>query len=248
MGGIGSGAHRGNPAGEASCRHLRGTGARCYASCSRCPTASPTRSSRTCCYAWHCPPRRSTPRPLIRRVLRPGGTLVCTSDYGIAHGDDIHEHGTFAVTAGTALVIMRLSRPMRTERDRACPNTIAHPRRAGARLTYQDGRGNPIAGRDGATDPAVPPDLPAWCHMTGHQYLDPVPDDERPVHTLRIAAGARPTRASAPGKRTTAKSKQAHQPQRVAGLERLVEEAVLTQTVSHAQLETRDAWTQILLA
>jgi hypothetical protein len=34
--------------------------------------------------------------------------------------------------AGTVLVIMWLSRPMRTERDRACPNIIAHPVRTGA--------------------------------------------------------------------------------------------------------------------
>jgi tRNA 2-thiouridine synthesizing protein A len=34
--------------------------------------------------------------------------------------------------------------------------------------------------------------------MTGHHYLDPAPDDERPVYALRIAADARPTRASAP--------------------------------------------------
>ncbi|MER6685993.1 sulfurtransferase TusA family protein [Streptomyces olivaceoviridis] len=26
-----------------------------------------------------------------------------------------------------------------------------------------------------ATDPAAPLDLPAWCHMTGHTYLCPVP-------------------------------------------------------------------------
>lgn len=34
-----------------------------------------------------------------------------------------------------------------------------------------------------ATDPAAPPDLPAWCHMTGHTCLGPPP---------RRAAGVRP--------------------------------------------------------
>lgn len=49
------------------------------------------------------------------------------------------------------------------------------------------------------TDPAAPLDLPAWCHITGHAYLGPVPDDAgRAVHALRLAAGARPTRPDAP--------------------------------------------------
>lgn len=50
-----------------------------------------------------------------------------------------------------------------------------------------------------ATDPAAPLDLPAWCHMTGHHYLGPVPDPSgRPVYRLRLAADARPTRPAAP--------------------------------------------------
>jgi tRNA 2-thiouridine synthesizing protein A len=50
-----------------------------------------------------------------------------------------------------------------------------------------------------ATDPAAPLDLPAWCHMTGHTYLGPVPgDDSRPVYALWLTAGARPTRPDAP--------------------------------------------------
>ncbi|MFF0534224.1 sulfurtransferase TusA family protein [Streptomyces coelicoflavus] len=50
-----------------------------------------------------------------------------------------------------------------------------------------------------ATDPAAPLDLPAWCHMTGHDYLGPVPNSaDVPVYALRIAAGARPVRAGAP--------------------------------------------------
>ncbi len=48
-----------------------------------------------------------------------------------------------------------------------------------------------------ATDPAAPLDLPAWCHMTGHIYLGPVPG-ERPVYALRLAADARLTRQDAP--------------------------------------------------
>ncbi|MET8508820.1 sulfurtransferase TusA family protein [Streptomyces sp. NPDC004787] len=50
-----------------------------------------------------------------------------------------------------------------------------------------------------ATDPAAPLDLPAWCHMTGHHYLGPVPDPAgRPLYALRLAADARPTRPDAP--------------------------------------------------
>ncbi|MFD7687870.1 sulfurtransferase TusA family protein [Streptomyces sp. NPDC059781] len=48
-----------------------------------------------------------------------------------------------------------------------------------------------------ATDPAAPLDLPAWCHMTGHTYLGPVPG-ERPVYALRLTAGARATSPDAP--------------------------------------------------
>jgi tRNA 2-thiouridine synthesizing protein A len=48
-----------------------------------------------------------------------------------------------------------------------------------------------------ATDPAAPLDLPAWCHMTGHMYLGPVPGD-RPVYSLRLSADAHATRPDAP--------------------------------------------------
>ena len=48
-----------------------------------------------------------------------------------------------------------------------------------------------------ATDPAAPRDLPAWCHMVGHDYLGPVPGDQ-PVYALRLATDARPTRPDAP--------------------------------------------------
>ncbi|WP_406426879.1 sulfurtransferase TusA family protein [Streptomyces sp. NBC_01589] len=48
-----------------------------------------------------------------------------------------------------------------------------------------------------ATDPAAPLDMPAWCHMVGHDYLGPVPGDQ-PVYALRLATDARPTRPDAP--------------------------------------------------
>lgn len=48
-----------------------------------------------------------------------------------------------------------------------------------------------------ATDPAAPLDLPAWCHLTGHEYLGPI--DGRPAtYALRLAAGTRPTRPGRP--------------------------------------------------
>jgi tRNA 2-thiouridine synthesizing protein A len=40
-----------------------------------------------------------------------------------------------------------------------------------------------------ATDPAAPLDLPAWCHLTGHTYLGPVPG-ERPTYAVRVTRGA----------------------------------------------------------
>ncbi|WP_436531040.1 sulfurtransferase TusA family protein [Actinoplanes sp. HUAS TT8] len=48
-----------------------------------------------------------------------------------------------------------------------------------------------------ATDPAAPLDLPAWCHLTGHEYLGPVAGD-RPTYAVRVAADATPTDAARP--------------------------------------------------
>ena len=49
---------------------------------------------------------------------------------------------------------------------------------------------------DGAA-PGIIVDLPAWCHMTGHHYLGPVPG-QRSVYALRLAPGTRPIRPDAP--------------------------------------------------
>jgi tRNA 2-thiouridine synthesizing protein A len=49
-----------------------------------------------------------------------------------------------------------------------------------------------------ARDPAAPLDLPAWCHMTGHTYLGPVPDPDRAVYALRLTATPVRTRRDAP--------------------------------------------------
>ncbi|CAL9367037.1 sulfurtransferase TusA family protein [Streptomyces sp. Tu 3180] len=78
---------------------------------------------------------------------------------------------------GTGLLCVTLLLRLREEIDGARPGTVVHV------VT---------------TDPAAPLDLPAWCHMTGHHYLGPVHDGARPVHALRLAAGARPTRPDAP--------------------------------------------------
>ncbi|MFE7312290.1 sulfurtransferase TusA family protein [Streptomyces sp. NPDC057555] len=78
---------------------------------------------------------------------------------------------------GTGLLCVTLLLRLRREIADAAPGTVVH-------LI--------------ATDPAAPLDLPAWCHMTGHHYLGPVPGDARPVYALRLSAGARPTRADAP--------------------------------------------------
>ncbi|MEU1734194.1 sulfurtransferase TusA family protein [Streptosporangium sp. NPDC020145] len=49
-----------------------------------------------------------------------------------------------------------------------------------------------------AADPAAPLDLPAWCHLTGHRYLGPVPGRDRPTYALRVSGEARPTNPGAP--------------------------------------------------
>jgi tRNA 2-thiouridine synthesizing protein A len=41
-------------------------------------------------------------------------------------------------------------------------------------------------------DSAVPLDLPAWCHLTGHDYLGPVTSPLGPAHAIRLAADAKP--------------------------------------------------------
>lgn len=77
---------------------------------------------------------------------------------------------------GTGLLCVTLLLRLRKQIDGAAPGTVVHVV---------------------ATDPAAPLDLPAWCHMTGHDYLGPVPG-ERPVYALRLTAGAVATRPDAP--------------------------------------------------
>ncbi|WP_053914732.1 sulfurtransferase TusA family protein [Streptomyces sp. SCSIO 75703] len=78
---------------------------------------------------------------------------------------------------GTGLLCVTLLLRLRAEIDGAPPGTVVHV------VT---------------TDPAAPLDLPAWCHMTGHHYLGPVPGTSAPVHALRLTATPRPTRPDAP--------------------------------------------------
>lgn len=77
---------------------------------------------------------------------------------------------------GTGLLCVTLLLRLRKEIDGVEPGTVVHVV---------------------ATDPAAPLDLPAWCHMTGHDYLGPVPGD-RSVYALRISADAHATRADRP--------------------------------------------------
>jgi TusA-related sulfurtransferase len=37
-----------------------------------------------------------------------------------------------------------------------------------------------------ATDPAAPIDLPAWCHLTGHEYLGPLDGTQPPTYVMRL--------------------------------------------------------------
>ncbi|MEU0402959.1 sulfurtransferase TusA family protein [Streptomyces sp. NPDC006197] len=77
---------------------------------------------------------------------------------------------------GTGLLCVTLLLRLRQQIAAAAPGTVVHVI---------------------ATDPAAPLDLPAWCHMVGHDYLCPLPGS-RPVYALRLVADARPTRSDAP--------------------------------------------------
>ncbi|MFG1707473.1 sulfurtransferase TusA family protein [Nonomuraea sp. M3C6] len=48
------------------------------------------------------------------------------------------------------------------------------------------------------SDPAAVVDLPAWCHMTGHTYLGPVPGAARPTYAVRVGDGAKLTQENRP--------------------------------------------------
>ncbi|MEU4835925.1 hypothetical protein [Streptosporangium sp. NPDC023615] len=54
-----------------------------------------------------------------------------------------------------------------------------------------------------ASDPAAPIDLPAWCHLTGHSYLGPLPIPSSPApsppaYALRVQATVRATHPDGP--------------------------------------------------
>lgn len=52
-----------------------------------------------------------------------------------------------------------------------------------------------------ARDPVAPIDLPAWCHLTGHHYLGPVPSaaaDGAPTFAVEVRAEARATDPARP--------------------------------------------------
>jgi len=50
-----------------------------------------------------------------------------------------------------------------------------------------------------ATDPAAAIDLPAWCHLTGHQFLAAArADDDRPCYTVRLVERSHPTQHDQP--------------------------------------------------
>lgn len=78
---------------------------------------------------------------------------------------------------GTGLLCITLLLRLRKEIDSAAPGTIVHVI---------------------ATDPAAPLDLPAWCHMTGHHYLGPVPESGRDVYAFRLTPQPMATRPDAP--------------------------------------------------
>jgi tRNA 2-thiouridine synthesizing protein A len=55
-----------------------------------------------------------------------------------------------------------------------------------------------------ASDPAAPLDLAAWCHLTGHTYLGPLPPiSGTPGYALQIAAHPTPTDPASPWRPAT---------------------------------------------
>ncbi|MFI6515325.1 sulfurtransferase TusA family protein [Spirillospora sp. NPDC050679] len=49
-----------------------------------------------------------------------------------------------------------------------------------------------------ASDPAAPLDLAAWCHLTGHTYLGPLPETAAPTYALQVADRPRATDPASP--------------------------------------------------
>lgn len=48
------------------------------------------------------------------------------------------------------------------------------------------------------SDPVAPIDLPAWCRMTGHDYLGQVEGEEDPRYAVRVPERSRPTHPDSP--------------------------------------------------
>lgn len=48
------------------------------------------------------------------------------------------------------------------------------------------------------TDPVAPIDLPAWCRMTGHEYLGRVPGEGIPTYGVRVPERVRATDPASP--------------------------------------------------
>lgn len=84
---------------------------------------------------------------------------------------------------GTGLLCVTLLLRLRKEIEGAEPGTLVHVI---------------------ATDPAAPLDLPAWCHLTGHQYLGPVGGTAAPSTPSGSPPGRDPP---APTRRGTAPSR-----------------------------------------
>jgi len=48
------------------------------------------------------------------------------------------------------------------------------------------------------SDPIAPIDLPAWCRMTGHTYLGPVPTPGHPTYAIQLTDQPVPTHSDKP--------------------------------------------------
>ena len=60
-------------------------------------------------------------------------------------------------------------------------------------LVYRRVRSEPAGTTVGiiTTDPAAPIDIPAWCHLTGHQYVGPAAEFPAGTYLVELTASAR---------------------------------------------------------
>lgn len=81
--------------------------------------------------------------------------------------------------------------------SRRAPSGLREAYQAAVRSRLRPGR--ITATRPGVLGLAALIDLPAWCHLTGHHYLGPVPASASPTYALRTIYAPAATDPNSPG-------------------------------------------------